>query len=113
MRSSRIEQEEEMAHELSAVVACTLGVHDLKIQSERWLALLSRARRGRRETEDGLRVTFAGEPGVEEELRALVAVENECCSWAAWDVTPHGDTVVMSARSAGEGVAALHGMFLA
>jgi hypothetical protein len=54
---------------------------------------------------------FANEPGVEDELRRLVAVENECCRWAVWEVSPQGETIVMSARSSGEGVTTLHGMF--
>jgi len=98
--------------ELSPTVACTLGTHDLKSQSERWRALLALAGRDRVETDDGLRLLFDPRPGVVAELRALVEVENECCSWAAWHVTAQGGTIVMSARSTGEGVATLHGMFL-
>jgi hypothetical protein len=87
-------------------VACTLNSSDLAEQARRWRALpLVR----REETEDGLRVTFAHEPGVEEELRALVAVENDCCRWARWNVE---DAVVLVATSNGHGVATLHGMFL-
>jgi hypothetical protein len=92
-------------------VACTLGLRDLKAQSERWRAVLGLAGRARTETADGLRVVFANEPGVEDELRRLVAVENECCRWAVWEVSPQGETIVMSARSSGEGVTTLHGMF--
>jgi hypothetical protein len=55
-----------------------------------------------------LRVTFAREPGVEEELRALVAVENDCCRWARWIVE---DGVVLVATSRGHGVQTLHAMF--
>jgi hypothetical protein len=40
-----------------------------------------------------------------------VAVENECCSWAAWSVEREGDSLVMAARSHRPGVTTLHGMF--
>jgi hypothetical protein len=66
-------------------IACTLTGSDLAEQARRWRALPLLQRE---ETEDGLRVTFAREPrgaegfaavassvGVEDELRALVAVE--------------------------------------
>ncbi len=87
-------------------IACTLNGSDLAEQARRWRALpLVR----REETEAGLRLTFAPEPGVEAELRALVAVENDCCRWARWNVE---DGVVLVATSSGHGVTTLHGMFL-
>src|SRR5262245_17092614 len=99
-------------NELSELVACTLIDTDLKTQRERWITLGESFGLGRFETDDGLRLTFRDHPAVEAELRALVAVENECCSWAAWSVERAGDgALVMAARSEGEGVAALHGMF--
>jgi hypothetical protein len=92
-------------------VACTLTGHDLAAQAARWSALRADAGVAREPTEDGLRLTFRDEPGVEDELRALVAVENECCRWAAWDVSRENGVLVMHAGSTGDGVAALHGMF--
>ena len=86
-------------------IACTLSSHDLAEQAKRWQAL---PRLQREETHDGLRVTFAREAGVEQELRVLVAVENDCCRWAQWEVE---DGVVLVATSSGDGVAVLHGMF--
>jgi hypothetical protein len=86
-------------------IACTLRSGDLAEQARRWRALPPVHRE---ETGDGLRVTFAREPGVEEELRALVAVENDCCRWARWIVE---DGVVLVATSRGHGVQTLHAMF--
>lgn len=97
--------------ELSELVACTLIDTDLKTQRERWINLGTNFGRGREETADGLRLLFDSHPGVEGELRALVAVENDCCSWASWSVEHHDNTLVMAARSQGEGITALHGMF--
>lgn len=97
--------------ELSELVACTLTDTDLKSQRQRWLALGENFGLGRRETEDGLRLSFRYHPAIREELESLVAVENECCSWAAWSVEREGDTLVMAACSKDTGVQTLHGMF--
>ena len=97
--------------ELSELVACTLSDTDLKTQRERWLALGDNFGLGRQETNDGLRLSFRSHPAIREELEALVAVESECCSWAAWSVEDGEDTLVMAARSEGFGVETLHGMF--
>ncbi|HKC77584.1 MAG TPA: hypothetical protein VKB70_04270 [Gaiellaceae bacterium] len=84
---------------------------DLKTQRERWLALGENFGLGREETPEGLRLSFRSHPAIRQELDALVAVENECCGWAAWSVEQAGDTLVMDARSEGTGVTTLHGMF--
>jgi hypothetical protein len=97
--------------ELSELVACTLTSTDLKSQRERWINLGTNFGRGREETADGLRLMFVDHPAVEQELQVLVAVENDCCSWAAWSVERHDGFLTMAARSEGEGVATLHGMF--
>ena len=52
-------------------------------------------------------------PQAEDELRALVAVETECCHWATWTVERTAGTVVLDVRASAEGAAALHGMFTA
>jgi len=99
-------------HELSELVACTLIDTDLKTQRERWINLGENFGLGRYETDDGLRLTFRDHPAVEAELQALVAVENECCGWAAWSIERGKDgALVMAARSQDDGIAALHGMF--
>jgi len=97
--------------ELSALVACTLNESDLKTQRERWVNLGTNFGRGREATDDGLRLLFDNHPAVENELRGLVAVENDCCSWAAWSVEHEDGMLVMAARSRGEGIVTLHGMF--
>jgi hypothetical protein len=92
-------------------VACTLGPADLRAQAARWSDLLRRAQLERTETADGLCLTFRAGPGIAGELRGLVAVETECCRWASWVVDERDAVVVLTARSAGDGVAALHAMF--
>jgi hypothetical protein len=97
--------------EKSPVVACTLSAGDLAAQAARWLKLRSAAEVSRVETEDGFSLVFQNTPAVETELRELVAVENDCCAWASWDVVPSNGAVVMQARSTGHGIDALRGMF--
>jgi hypothetical protein len=92
-------------------VACTLTSAGLAAQADSWKRLIARSMTECTQTADGLRMSFRPEPGVEEELRRLVAVESECCSWAAWAVGTDAGAPVLDVRSAGEGVAALHGMF--
>jgi hypothetical protein len=95
------------------VIACGLNGDDKAGQAERWLRLGRQAGRGRVETEDGLLLRFRDLPEVERELRALIAVESECCAWARWEVRRDGGDLVMRARSTPEGAVALHEMFQA
>jgi len=98
--------------ELSELVACTLNETNLKTQRERWINLGENFGIARHETADGLHLTFINHPAVAAELEALVQVENDCCAWAAWTVERGDDgTLVMAARSTGDGIATLHGMF--
>ncbi len=97
--------------ELAELVACTLSDTDLKTQRERWINVGTNFEIGRKKTDDGLQLTFKDHPAVEQELRALVAVENDCCSWASWSVERKEGALVMAARSKGDGVSTLHGMF--
>jgi hypothetical protein len=97
---------------LSPIIACDLNANDLSMQGERWKRLFAQAGVGRANTPGGVRLSFHRDSAVEEELGALVAIENGCCSWASWDVSRQGNVLVMVARSTGEGIGVLHGMFL-
>jgi len=99
------------AHDSTPPVACTLASADLAAQGRRWERLAAWAMTGRTDTADGLRMVFRPEPGAEDELRALVAVENECCRWADWTVEVADEQIVLAVRAAGDGITALHGMF--
>lgn len=92
-------------------VACSLTRAGVAAQLGRWARLVAAALTGHTRTADGVRLSFRPEPGTEEELRALVAVEAECCSWAAWTVQASPKDLVLDVRATGDGVAALHGMF--
>jgi len=92
-------------------IACTLSSAGLAAQAGRWERLIARAMTECTQTADGLRMSFRPEPGVEDELRGLVAVENDCCSWAAWAVETVAGAPVLDVRSTGPGIATLHGLF--
>jgi hypothetical protein len=90
-------------------IACTLTSADLAAQARRWSRLIAGSLTGRTEIADGLRLLFRA--GAADELRALVAVEAECCPWATWRVERVAGSVVLEVRSAGDGAAVLHAMF--
>jgi MerR family transcriptional regulator, copper efflux regulator len=94
-----------------APVACSLTTEGLADQAGRWARLAARALTGHVLTTDGLRLGFRPEPGIEEELRALAAVETQCCPWATWTVHASATQLALDVRATGDGVAALHGMF--
>jgi hypothetical protein len=95
----------------AAPVACALTRAGLAAQSARWQRLAARALTERADTTHGVRLTFRPGAGIEAELRALVATEQECCPWAEWTVEPAGERVVLDVRATGTGTDALHDMF--
>ena len=95
----------------SVPIACTLGATGLAAQRRRWERLMTEALTGREETPDGLRLSFR--PGAEDELRALVAIERECCPWASWTVMAGPGEVTLGIRAPAEGAAVLDEMFRA
>lgn len=95
----------------SVPIACTLGATGLAAQRRRWERLMTEALTGREEIPDGLRLSFR--PGAEVELRALVAIERECCPWASWTVMAGPGEVTLGIRAPAEGAAVLYEMFRA
>ena len=96
----------------SPAVACTLGSSELGTQVVRWKALYADAGIERIATDDGVRVCFRRDPGAEEELRALVAVEVECCTWANWNVEAGAAELILEISSSGDGIPLLHSWLL-
>jgi hypothetical protein len=93
------------------LIACTFTPADLASQAGRWQRLIAGAMTQRTETADGLRIAFRPGLATENELRTLVAVENQCCPWAAWAVETNAEATVLDVRATGPGIATLHGMF--
>ncbi len=100
-----------LRREVTPTVACTLSGADLRSQFERWQSLWVAAGLQRARTDDGVRLTFRDEATVASERQSLVTAENECCSWASWEVSREDGALSMRARSRGPGSLALQGMF--
>ena len=90
-------------------VACTLTPAGLAAQAGRWDELMAQSMTGHTRISDGLRLTF--HPGADAELRALVAIERDCCRWATWTLDRHDGAIVLTVRAEGDGVAALYALF--
>ncbi len=72
--------------EESSEFSCSLSPDDLRDRGIAWkrleAVLIDRLR-----TDGGFRVRYRGAPGVSDSLRALVALERDCCGWASWSVS--------------------------
>lgn len=93
-------------------VACTLASTVFRTQVERWTKLYADAGTERIETDDGLHVSFRRSPAVENELRALVAVEIECCAWADWTIEDGAENLTLSVTSTSNSVDVIHTLLL-
>ncbi len=95
-----------------APISCSLNAAGQTARRAAWERLGQRALRERQMTARGVQLVFARKPGVQDELRELARLEEECCAFAEWRVEDHGDRVVLgvSAETAG-GVSALQALF--
>jgi hypothetical protein len=96
-------------------IACTLGDRDGTARMERWKALARRGRPTARQRGHRLEVAYQPEPGVREELEALVAMERQCCSFVAWDVGVLDEMPILCVTAdpgAPDGIAAVAGLFV-
>jgi len=101
-----------MEKQTEVPVACSLTQADRVERGKRWRQLAAQAPPEVAATERGLRLTFRGEPGVDEELRELAALERVCCAFADWTVTAADGQVVLDVEGDGaEAVAAVRAMF--
>ncbi|MGI8713664.1 MAG: hypothetical protein ACR2NR_10870 [Solirubrobacteraceae bacterium] len=104
------------ARETPLPVACTLGPEDGPVRMLRWQRLGETADPVARRAEGALEVRYRPGPGVREELEALAAAEQQCCSFVAWTVTEDGGhpvlRVVADASTPDDvaGIAALFGV---
>ena len=90
--------------------SCSLSQSDLRDRRAAWARLGRRALKTSRRTADGARLSYATQPGVEDELRDLARLEARCCSFARWRVSREGDRVVLEVRAEGAGVATVHAL---
>jgi hypothetical protein len=96
----------------AAPTACSLTRDDLTDRQRRWQALADRSIIDVAPSEQGLRLRFRPESGVEAELRDLTALERDCCSFATWTVHAVGEAIVIDVNGdSAESVTAVQGMF--
>jgi hypothetical protein len=92
-----------------ARIACSLDQGDLTERGERWRALAERAELEVAPTAGGLRLLFRDAPGVDGELRQLVALERECCGFADWSLRKA--IVLEVSGTSPDAIAAVQGLF--
>jgi hypothetical protein len=93
-------------------IACSLGAGDLAERVERWQVLGRLAGAEVARTTRGLRVSFAAGPAAGAELAELAALERDCCAFATWSVSEHGERLVLEVSAITEdGVPAVQAMF--
>jgi hypothetical protein len=96
----------------ASVVACTLGSGDLTRRAARWEALTARSLVRAARTDRGLRLVFRADAGAAGELSDLVALERECCAFAAWSVHENGTELTLDVTGDGDqAVAAVQSLF--
>jgi hypothetical protein len=83
------------AAEHNLPIACMLGADDGPPRARRWRALAEKGRAIARRSGHRIEVHYQAEPGVREELEALVAAERQCCRFVAWDVREEGSQPVL------------------
>ena len=83
----------DVSHELP--IACTLGPDDGAKRMRRWQRLADLAQTGASRTGGILKVNYRLGQRVKEELTALAAAEQECCSFVTWTVMQEGDSLVL------------------
>jgi hypothetical protein len=94
--------------------ACSLDGRQARERLDRWNALTQRAYLNRQDSGQGpvaVRISYSPGPGVESELRALVALEAACCSFLTFEVIAYTDEVALTVQPApGAGAEAHEGL---
>ena len=94
-------------------VACSLGSHEMNRRELEWRSLLAPTVVERCEIPGGVRLVLKCCDGTKEELERLIALENSCCAWIAWEVREESSSVLVLVATAdnGEGEAVLREWF--
>lgn len=69
-------------------IACSLAGSAMGDRFQIWRELARRALLGRERHPEGLVLRYRRGPGVEDELRRLVALEADCCAFLTFDLAP-------------------------
>lgn len=91
--------------------ACALPGGELRGRRERWLRLSDAALIDKAPLAAGVLLHFRRSEAAERELRDLVALERECCSFAQWDLIQRGRELSLEVTAGRDAVAAASAMF--
>jgi hypothetical protein len=80
-------------------IACTLGADDGAARMQRWEALSAAGHPTARRTGHLLEVRYDPELDVRDELEALAAAEQVCCSFVTWEISQDGDQIVLCVKA--------------
>jgi hypothetical protein len=94
---------------MKKLIACSLSSADREDRAARWQELARTASIEISETANGLRLSFRAE--AETELRALAALERECCAFADWTVSVDGDVAVLDITAEGDAILVTQTLF--
>ncbi len=90
------------------VVACSLSAAGQRERLDEWKALLARAN-SRERLSTGMRYRFPLD--LAQQVSALAAAEQECCSFLRFDLTQAENSLVLTVESDGAGQDALRFIF--
>jgi hypothetical protein len=79
-------------------LACTLTPAEGLTRMQRWQRLHDAAQLHASHRDGWVEVTYRRSADVASELDELVEAERECCAFAAWDVVPRDDVLMLTIR---------------
>jgi hypothetical protein len=91
---------------------CTLTSSELATRGARWRALAPTFVKAK-DLENGFRLVFRPEPGVEGALRELAGLESDCCAFASWRVHVDDCCVLLDVLEGGDSATRLRSNLVA
>jgi hypothetical protein len=76
------------------VIACTLGAGDLR-ERMAWIATLN-SRSLKASHKEGLKLTLHYDPKAIDDVRQMVAGEEECCAFLTFDIAQNAEEILVS-----------------
>jgi hypothetical protein len=93
-------------------IACSLTTSQAAERARQTADIASRALRGREAIAGGQRLRFAGDRELEDELRAVVAAEAECCSFLDMRLRRGGGVIELDITGPAEARPIIEGLFV-
>ena len=84
-----------MVRDMDQPIACTLTADAFRDRTAELAELAGRVLLDRAPIRGGQRLTFAGDPATERDVRALVDAERSCCMFLEFDLRRRDDRLVL------------------